>query len=119
MSNGKKRVAIFGAGVDGLTVAHELAKFPNAYEITVYEKHAVAGGLARSGRDAQGCATEYCWRVFFGFYKHLFEVLREIPTSEGTAWNTLVPKHYSEQRCSELVRLACSSISGMVRIDVL
>ena len=36
-----------GAGVGGLSCAHELSKNPN-YEIHVYERHDKIGGLARS-----------------------------------------------------------------------
>src|SRR5665647_1039250 len=76
----KRNIVIFGAGVGGLTAAHQLAKNP-LNQITIFEKSNEIGGLARSGRDEQGCATEYCWRVFFGFYKNLFDILREIPAN--------------------------------------
>jgi len=73
-----KRVAIFGGGIGGLTVAHELAKLPN-YEINIYEKKDDIGGLARSGRDSDLCAQERCWRVYFGFYDNLLKTFSEIP----------------------------------------
>ncbi len=73
-------MAIFGAGIGGLTVAHELCKDPR-YDITIYEMTDSIGGLAKSGRDASGCATEYSWRGFFGFYNHLFKMMGEIPIS--------------------------------------
>lgn len=73
-----KKVVIFGAGVGGLTTAHQLLKTGN-YDITIFEKKNVVGGLARSSRDANGCATEYCWRVFFDFYHNLLGILKEIP----------------------------------------
>ena len=76
-----KRIAIFGAGIGGLTVAHELSKFPE-YQITIYEKKNEIGGLARSGRDTYGCATEISWRVFFNFYHNLFKICSEIPLME-------------------------------------
>lgn len=72
------RVAIFGAGVGGLSAAHELSKLPN-YQIDIYEKKDAIGGLARSDRDQDGCATEYCWRVYFDFYNNLFRTMSEIP----------------------------------------
>ena len=88
----RKKVAIFGCGVGGLTVAHELSKFTE-YDIVMYEKKDVVGGLARSSRDTNGCATEYCWRAYFDFYDNLFQIMREIPLIENgnkTVINNLV-----------------------------
>ncbi len=73
-----KSVAIIGGGVGGLSAAHELSKL-NKYKIDIYEKKDAIGGMARSGRDADGCETEYCWRVFFGFYDNLFKILKDVP----------------------------------------
>lgn len=83
MTHRKQRVAIFGGGVGGLTVAYVLSQYPDRYSIDLYERHSEVGGMARSSRDSSGCATEYCWRVFFGFYKHLFRVLHHIPLVEA------------------------------------
>lgn len=77
------RVAIFGAGISGLTVAHCLSKLPG-YQIDIYEAKDNIGGLARSSRDPDGCATEYCWRVYFGFYHNFLKILGEIPVNNGT-----------------------------------
>ena len=94
-----KKVVIFGAGVGGLTVAHQLAKCTGEYDITIYEKKDIVGGLARSSRDSEGCATEYCWRVFFGFYDNLLEIMREIPTSTGKTIDNLT--EYKHQNISD------------------
>lgn len=84
----KKNIAIFGAGIAGLSVAHELSKFSN-YKINLYEKKDQIGGLARSNRDLDGCATEYCWRVYFGFYQNLLKILKEIPLIENNKKSVL------------------------------
>jgi uncharacterized protein with NAD-binding domain and iron-sulfur cluster len=78
---GKKKikVVILGAGIGGLTVAHELIKNKEKYQVEIFERNSEIGGLARSSRDKDGCATEYSWRVFFGFYKNLFKIFSEIP----------------------------------------
>jgi hypothetical protein len=84
-----KTIAIIGAGVSGLTIAHKLCKHPQ-YKITVYEKNSEIGGLARSIRTNDGCATEYSWRVFFGFYKNIFRIMNDIQISHGkTVLNNL------------------------------
>jgi len=71
-----KKIIIIGGGIGGLTVAHQLSKYN--FDIELYEMKNKIGGMARSSRDNDGCATEYCWRVFFGFYDNLFKVLNEI-----------------------------------------
>uniref|UniRef100_A0A6C0C9A0 Amine oxidase domain-containing protein n=1 Tax=viral metagenome TaxID=1070528 RepID=A0A6C0C9A0_9ZZZZ len=76
-----QKIAVFGGGIGGLTVAHQLSKFPQ-YEINIYEKKDVIGGLARSSRDDTKCVSEYCWRAYFDFYDNLFGIMREIPLIE-------------------------------------
>ena len=84
-----KTVVIFGAGVGGLTVAHELSKYPSLFKVNIYELKDEVGGLARSQRDAQGYATEYCWRVLFGFYHNVFRIMKEIPIVGNPKLNVL------------------------------
>ncbi|TWU30508.1 FAD-dependent oxidoreductase [Bythopirellula polymerisocia] len=45
-----KRVAVIGAGIAGLTVAHELAR--RGYLVSIYEANAEAGDFFRSTRRA-------------------------------------------------------------------
>ena len=92
-----KRVAIFGCGPGGGTVAHELSKFSD-YKIDIYEKNNKIGGLARSDRDDDGCASEISWRVFFDFYHNIFKVFREIPLindKNKTVLNNLTIYHHT------------------------
>ena len=42
-------IAIFGAGIAGLTIALELVK--KGFNIKVYEKDSLAGGMAKSERN--------------------------------------------------------------------
>lgn len=74
------RVAIFGAGVGGLSIAHHLMKA--GAHIDIYEREGRVGGLARS----EGSATdtrEISWRVYFSFYEHVFRLMSEIPDGNG------------------------------------
>ncbi|KAA1421287.1 FAD-dependent oxidoreductase [Nocardioides humilatus] len=79
----KKRVAILGAGMAGLSAAHELAQ--RGFEVTVYERNSIGGkarsipvkGTAAGGRrDLPG---EHGFRFFPGFYTHIPETMSRIP----------------------------------------
>src|SRR5439155_8181264 len=59
------------------------------YKIDIYEKKKEIGGLARSSRDDDFCAIEYCWRVYFGFYHNLLKIFSEIPLIEDNKKNVL------------------------------
>ena len=74
-----KHVAIFGAGIAGLSAAHELVR--RGYRVSVYESEAEAGGFFRSARNLQSgnLPTEYSWHGMGPWYHNLFAVLRQIP----------------------------------------
>jgi uncharacterized protein with NAD-binding domain and iron-sulfur cluster len=79
-----KRVAILGGGVAGMSAAHELIE--RGFEVTVYDKHRVAGGKARSfgvpGSGTEGrhdLPCEHGFRFFPGFYRHLPDTMKRIP----------------------------------------
>ena len=77
-------VAIFGGGIGGLTVAHELRE--RGFDVDVYEKNDICGGKARSlEQDQTGTGGrpnlpgEHGFRFFPGFYQHLDDTMRRIP----------------------------------------
>ena len=84
----KKRVAIYGGGVGGLSAAHELAKLGDRFEVHVYEPSNGVGGKARSqylphaGSD-RGLPGEHGFRFFPAFYFHLDQTMAEIPLANG------------------------------------
>jgi protoporphyrinogen oxidase len=74
------RIAIVGAGIAGLTAAHELAKAGHA--VTVYEAAAQAGGLASGFRDKR-----WEWPLE-RFYHHVFTTdtaIRDLAAEIGCA----------------------------------
>ena len=78
-----KHVAIFGAGIAGLSAAHELVR--RGYRVSVYESEAEAGGFFRSARNLQSgnLPTEYSWHGMGPWYHNLFAVLRQIPFDDS------------------------------------
>ena len=78
----QNKVIVCGAGIGGLSAAHELAK--NGFEVTVFERNTDVGGLARSRNYTDPVTgfsypTEYSWRVYGTNYKNLLRILNEIP----------------------------------------
>ncbi|MEI2701330.1 MAG: FAD-dependent oxidoreductase [Baekduia sp.] len=78
-----RSVGVFGGGMAGLTVAHELAE--RGFKVTVYEP-AYLGGKARSmGVPGSGkggrkdLPGEHGFRFFPGFYHHVPDSMRRIP----------------------------------------
>ncbi|KUI30524.1 twin-arginine translocation pathway signal protein [Mycobacterium sp. IS-1496] len=85
-------VAVFGAGIAGLTAAHELVD--RGYTVTVYERKAL-GGKARSipvpNSGTTPLPAEHGFRFFPGFYRNVTDTMRRIPfpgNSHGT-WQNL------------------------------
>lgn len=83
LSPSAKTVAIFGAGIAGLTVAHELTRL--GYKVSVYEANPEAGGFFRSARRAQDQFTpsEYSWHGFGPWYHNAFDLMKQIPFDQN------------------------------------
>ena len=88
--NNKQIVCVLGAGVGGLTAAHELAK-DDRYEIHVYERNHEVGGQSRSCFQ-DGKHTEICWHAVSSGYNNLPRILSEVKLStKDTALDHLKP----------------------------
>lgn len=76
-----KSIAIFGAGIAGLTAAHELARL--GYAVSVYESAGEPGGFFRSARlGSANIPTEYSWHGMGPWYNNAFDLMKSIPFSE-------------------------------------
>ena len=80
------KIIILGAGISGLTVAHELIE--KGFEVEVFEKDSIAGGMARTFRNKDNVPTEHSWRGYGPFYFNAFEIMKRIPISENFGNNT-------------------------------
>lgn len=77
----KKKIAILGGGVAGLTAAYELTQTEQLRaenDVTVYQMGWRLGGKAASGRDELGRNREHGLHVWFGCYENVFRMTREI-----------------------------------------
>lgn len=75
-----KRWIIVGAGIAGLTVAHELVKSGAKASIHVYEKLPTSGGFFRSDVSSDTrIPSEYSWHGIGPWYHNTRRLLGEIP----------------------------------------
>lgn len=83
------RIAVFGAGIAGLTVAHELSRL--GHQVVVYESTSEVGGFFRSARrpEDQGRPSEYSWHGFGPWYHNVFDLLRQIPSGSASVYESL------------------------------
>jgi uncharacterized protein with NAD-binding domain and iron-sulfur cluster len=63
-------IIIFGGGLSGLTLAHELIK--KKFKILIIEKDDELGGMVRSDTNKNLFPSEHSWRGYAPFYKILF-----------------------------------------------
>lgn len=95
------RVIVLGGGIGGMSAAQELIE--RGFEVVVLERRDIAGGKARSiplADDGAGTSGhmladrgvasiehhlpgEHGFRFFPGFYKHVVDTMRRIPSLDG------------------------------------
>lgn len=82
----KKKIAILGGGMAGLSAAYELTRTQDLrelHEVTVYQMGWRLGGKAASGRDHRDRNLEHGLHVWFGCYHNMFRLTQEV----YDAWN--------------------------------
>jgi protoporphyrinogen oxidase len=76
-----KSIVIFGAGIAGLSAAHELVQL--GYSVSVYEATDQPGGFFRSSRlSKDNMPSEYSWHGMGPWYHNTFDLMQHIPFSE-------------------------------------
>lgn len=100
----KKKIAILGGGMAGLSAAYQLTKtqaLRDKHDVTVYQLGWRLGGKAASGRDKLNRNLEHGLHVWFGCYENTFQMLRELyavnpPGAKLPNWQAAVkPQTYT------------------------
>ena len=97
-----KHVLIIGAGIAGLTAAHELVE--QGYHVTLLERNDVVGGLARTYQDKETktCPYEYSWRAFGAYYHNVYNMMQRIPFQEkGFVFDQMIEVNKGDPTCQK------------------
>ena len=96
----KRRIAILGGGIGGLTTAYYLSRtadLRDRFQVTMYQMGWRLGGKIASSRDPSGRNLEHGLHVWFGCYENAFQLLQEIygarvpqPGSPFKTWRDVV-----------------------------
>ena len=82
----KKKVAVIGGGLSGLSCAKYLSDA--GHEATVYEARDVLGGKVSAWRDADGDWIETGLHIFFGAYPNMMNLFAELDIEDRLQWKT-------------------------------
>lgn len=76
------KIIVFGSGISGLTIAHELVK--KGFDVLVIEKDSIIGGMAKTRwENDTNVPSEHSWRGWGNFYSNTFRIMNEIPTDKN------------------------------------
>jgi zeta-carotene desaturase len=78
------KIAIFGAGVAGLSAAIELVD--RGHSVELYEKRKVLGGKVSVWKDSDGDSIESGLHIVFGGYAQLQQYLKKVGAADNYLW---------------------------------
>ncbi|HEY9886083.1 MAG TPA: FAD-dependent oxidoreductase [Vampirovibrionales bacterium] len=84
--NKNKKVVIVGGGLAGLSAAKQLVN--QGFSVQVLEGRNILGGKASSWKDADGDWVESGLHVFFGSYRKIFDLMKDVGCYENISWQT-------------------------------
>lgn len=80
----KKRIAIFGGGLSGLSCAKYLSDA--GHEATLYEARDILGGKVSAWQDDDGDYIETGLHIFFGAYPNIHNLFKELGIEDRLQW---------------------------------
>lgn len=93
MEKNTKRVAVIGAGPAGLTVAYELLKRSSEFDITIFEKEKVVGGLSKTVSFA-GNRVDIGGHRYFTKDKKILEIWKSVMSKNNDCFLKVVRKSH-------------------------
>ena len=78
------KIAIFGAGVAGLSAAIELVD--RGHSVEIYEKRKILGGKVSVWKDSDGDSIESGLHIVFGGYEQLQKYLKRVGAEDNYHW---------------------------------
>lgn len=93
MEKNTKRVAVIGAGPAGLTVAYELLKRSSEFDITIFEKEKVVGGLSKMVSFA-GNRVDIGGHRYFTKDKKILEIWKSVMSKNNDCFLKVVRKSH-------------------------
>ncbi len=87
----RPKVAILGAGISGLAMAHNCTK--QGFDVFIYDKELYAGGKCIGTVDDGGMVHELTHRQFFAKNHNLINFLKEIPSGSGSCLDSIYPQN--------------------------
>ncbi|GAC1448668.1 MAG: FAD-dependent oxidoreductase [Ktedonobacterales bacterium] len=86
-----QKVVVVGGGLAGLTAAKTLVDA--GLRVELLESRALLGGKVSSWRDEDGDWVESGLHVFFGAYREIFDLMRELGIYDNVLWKEHVLKY--------------------------
>lgn len=84
VATGGNKVLILGGGLAGLAAAKRLVD--NGFQVHLVEKRDIFGGKVSSWKDAEGDWIETGLHCFFGAYKEIYDLMKEIGVYDAILW---------------------------------
>ncbi|MDX1919359.1 MAG: FAD-dependent oxidoreductase [Candidatus Caenarcaniphilales bacterium] len=84
--NQVKKILVIGAGLAGLAASKKL--IDAGFEVTLLESRTLIGGKVSAWKDKDGHWIESGLHVFFGSYRKIFELMKEVGIYENVDWQS-------------------------------
>ncbi|MEI6691089.1 MAG: FAD-dependent oxidoreductase [Chlorobium sp.] len=116
------KIAIFGAGVAGLSAAIELVD--KGHSVEIYEKRKVLGGKVSVWKDSDGDSIESGLHIVFGGYEQLQKYLKHVGAGDNYQWkdhSLIYAESDGKQSCFKKANLPSpwAEVVGGIQTDFL